>query len=379
MSSLKHPVTPRVVIDARMVGPVPHGFSRYVTRMAEGMKLLIQKSPLPYEPVFLVGPEILNGPSSPFGFFETVRIGAPFLNPLEMFEIPVVLKKLGASLYHSPTFSSLYRSPCPWVVTVHDLNHLSYGGFKERLYYERLLKPFAQKSKALITVSEFSRQALAKWLGRGEDSIEIVYNSMDPGYLQPVTAEEADPVLARFGLERGRYFICLSNSKPHKNIARLVEAYRGYRQSVPEGQALPLVLSMNEFQGVPGIRSLDSLPDHEGRVLVASARAVVFPSLYEGFGLPPVEAATMGVPVLVSNIAPHREGLCELRQDEAVWVDAEDTQGWSDSLRRATLETPVTPSAESRMKLLTRFDPRRMGQSMDRIYRGALSTGAPNV
>src|SRR5689334_15606368 len=109
---------PKVVIDARMVGPIPHGIARYVTELAKGLKKLNDTVPLPYHPVFLThgseaGPEIQS--------FETLSTQISFLNWREIIEIPVLLKKVRAGAYHSPSFSSLWSCPCPSVITVHDL------------------------------------------------------------------------------------------------------------------------------------------------------------------------------------------------------------------------------------------------------------------
>lgn len=363
---------PRIVIDGRMVGPVPHGFARYITQLARGMEALRGVLVPSYEPVFLVGAET---PAEAFGTFETVRVGAPFLNPLELLEIPSILRKLGARLYHSPTFSSLLSAPCPCISTVHDLNHLTYGGWKEKLYYRKLLKPFATRSAALVTVSEFSRSELAAWTGRGAQGIDIVYNSIDPALLYPMIEEEVAPVLARHGLEAGRYFFCLSNPKPHKNVGLLVEAYGDFRQASGADAALPLVLSMRGFGNAPGVRAIGGVGDAEVRALLSASRGVFFPSIYEGFGLPPVEAATVGAPLAVSRIAPHLEGLATLEPGEAHWVDPLDRAGWTRAFEMAARGELRPASTESRTKLVARFDSRAMAREMDRIYRRVLESG----
>lgn len=364
----------KIVIDARTIASIPHGFSRYITRLAEGLAALpCEGSVLPYEMIFLVGRQFRDIQHHPIRAFNTVEVGAPFLNPMEILEIPVILKKLRASLYHSPTLSSLYRSPCPWVVTVHDLNHQIYGNWMQKLYYEHLLKPFFMKAKARITVSEFSRQELLQWTGLSRESIEIVYNSMSSDDSIPLTREEIAPILQRYGLQERHFFLCLSNPKPHKNVGLLLEAYRSYSKTVAQEKLMPLVLSMKEFGDIPGVKSVGGIPDSDVRALISASRAVVFPSLYEGFGLPPVEAASMGASVIVSRIAPHLEGLVDLRTDEVRWVDPQDRNEWMKALQQAAEEGVNPVSHESRSRLMARFDVRRMGQDMDRIYRRVLN------
>lgn len=363
--------TPQIAIDARVVGPIPHGFSRYIWRLAEGLLLAQERGGLPYEILFLVSSELREVENHPFRAFKTVEVGAPFLSVLELLEIPVILKKLGISLYHSPTFSSLYRSPCPWIVTIHDLNHLAYGDWKKKFYYEHLLKPFALEAEALVTVSEFSRREISSWTGISAESIPIVLNSLDSYFEVPLTEGEVDSTLDLYGLERGNYWICLSNPKPHKNVSLLVKAYEAFCQS-RASQAIPLVLSMKEYSDIPGVIPVGGIPDHHVRVLMSASRAVIFPSLYEGFGLPPVEAASLGAPVIVSEIEPHREGLRNLMPGEVRWVDPRDLNGWVSALQESAQGLISPASHESRQQLLKRFDVRRMAQDMDRIYRRVL-------
>lgn len=355
----------RLVIDARMVGPVPHGFGRYVRQLGEGLVALSESARMAYDPVFLVGSRT---PADAFAF-ETIRVGAPFLSPLELLELPVILKRLGAAAYHTPTFSSLLPipgSPCPVIQTVHDLNHLTYGGKGRRWYYERILKPFARKATSLVTVSDFSRGELSAWTGKPESEIEVVTNSIDPDFLYPLPDEEIDPVLRKFGVRRGGYFLCLSNPKPHKNTAMLARAHSA------SGVEWPLVLSFAAPNLPSGVLGIGPVSDAEGRALLAAAGAVAFPSLYEGFGLPPVEAAVGGIPLVVSDIPPHREGLRELQPEEVCWVDPRDEAGWTDALRRAATGKIPAPSMDSRTRTLARYDTAKMGRLMDRIYRRVL-------
>lgn len=353
-----------VVVDARMVGPTLHGIARYVTLMARG---LLKSRQAGYETVFLVRPGMEN--SEHFKEFRTHVVQAPFLAMSEQKEIRAALTALRADLYHSPSFSSLLKSPCPWIVTVHDLNHLTYGGFKEKLYYRLVLKPFVRKARALLTVSEFSKTELDAWSGRKS---EVVYNALEEAHSVRPGAEELRSTLSRFGLEPGRYFFSLSNAKPHKNIGFLVDAYASYRSQKGPGVAWPLVLSLKDFDSVDGVRGIGALGDSDARMILAGAGALVFPSLYEGFGLPPLEAALAGTRVVVSNIPAHREALRDLGPAEALWVGPTDHHGWVQAFHGTQAEQFSAPSRDSARAILQRYSVDRLGETMDRIYRRVL-------
>jgi glycosyltransferase involved in cell wall biosynthesis len=357
---------PRIVVDGRMVTDVPHGIARYVRMIAKG---LADRSTLAYEPVFLASP----GNSAQFAGFETVELRTPFLDPKEMATIPIALWKAGAKLYHSPSFSALVSAPCPWVVTLHDLNHLTYGGPMERAYYETVLRSFAARAKKVVTISEFSRGEILRWHARLNPT--VVVNAIDPIFLKAAEAKSENiGVLERHQLAAGKYFVCLSNEKPHKNVETLVRAFDTFRSSSAEAREYRLVLTMRRYADQPGVVAAGGISDSEVAVLVRHSRAMVFPSVYEGFGLPPLEGAVLGAPVIVSDIPAHREALRDLGSNEARWVKPLAEDGWAEALRSAARSggEPRPVSEATRAKLIDRYSVKRMGDAMDRIYRDVL-------
>jgi glycosyltransferase involved in cell wall biosynthesis len=358
-------ILPKVLIDARMVSPVQHGISRYVTSLARGLS----EFKVPYQPIFLRGSSDLP---SEFSVFEQIQARSRFLSLSELWELPRLLRKSGAALYHSPSFSSLWSCPCPSIVTIHDLNHLTYGSWDKKLYYQVFLKRFARCSRAVVTVSEFSRREISEWLDLIPEYIHVVYNSVEP-----LQGEMDESRFRSLSLQSKQYFFCLSNPKPHKNIALMIEAYGRFREQ--QKNCWPLVLTLNSAElkslagaNPPGVIATGSLSDSGVRTLLTHTGGMVFPSLYEGFGLPPVEAAISGVPLAVSNIPPHKEGLIDLAAHEAHWVNPRDFHGWIQAFHRLMKGEISPPSSASQEKILARFSAKKMAQSMDQVYRHVL-------
>lgn len=325
----KPKVVPKVVIDARMVGAVPHGIARYVTLAARGIESRLREDPhsVPFEPWYLIDPA-LNPSPDPRSFppSRVLGVDARFLSIRELWAVPRALRDARADLFWSPSFASFLTGPlglpCPWLVTVHDLNHLHFGSAFQRLYYRLLLKPFCLKARRILTVSEFSRQEIAGWLGIDPRRISVVFNAIDPELW------ERQPTANPPGRPDGPYFLCLGNPKPHKNIALLVRAYQALRADrLSRGLACwDLVVTGMSGEPSPGIHWGVRIPDADLSAWILGAGSMVFPSLYEGFGLPPVEAAALGVPVIASDIPPHREGLAPVA-GEVGWFGVRDFEG----------------------------------------------------
>lgn len=335
---------PLVVIDARMIGPVGHGIAEYVRDLVLGLYELSEKK---FELHLLVGKELPE--EDPIRKIPHTVVHSEFLSFSEMLEVPRVLKKLGAVLFHSPSFSAYPFLSIPAIYTVHDLNHLHYGSPIQKAYYEFILKPALKKAVQVCTVSETSREELANWLGWPKERIEVIRNAIHVAS-PPSDWEER---LKKWGLTKYQYHFSLSSNKPHKNMSFLIRAYLAHAEGKPD--AWPMVVSLtNEEAGIAHRKLIcvGRLNNEDKTTLLSGAGAFYFPSLYEGFGRPPLEAAAYGVPVVVSKIKVHEEIYRDVKG--ARMIVPNDEKEWIESFRLAEnnkLEKGAGEIIQSRLSL----------------------------
>jgi alpha-1,3-rhamnosyl/mannosyltransferase len=247
----------------------------------------------------------------------------------------------GYDLYHEPNFLPL---PCatPTLVTLHDLSVLLHPEWHpaERLAeYERVFPRAMRQAVHFLTVSEFVRQEVIRHLNVAPERVTRVYNGVRPG-LSPLPPGEVAAALHLLDLPP-RYLLYLGTIEPRKNVLTLLRAYCSL--PAPLRDRWPLLLvggwgwhteAVAEFYHAEarhrGVRHLGYLADEYLGVVYNGARALVFPSFYEGFGLPPVEMLACGGAVLASTAG----AVAETVGSRAHLVEPEDTDGWRRALAR---------------------------------------------
>lgn len=242
---------------------------------------------------------------------------------------PLFLRRFHADLYHIPLNSVAYWMPRPYVLTIHDMSSLLFragSGWRATAHEERYRRG-ALRAARVIAVSHSTRRDLETVLPIPPERIRTIYSAPDPAF----TSNHSDPAHEQQVLERYSitwpFILYAGTVRPQKNVPRLVEAFavlRGEFENHPQLRDLRLVIIGDELSRNPSVRRaviatrlepfvrfLGFVPADTLKVFYRAASIFAFPSLYEGFGLAPLEAMACGTPVVASNLPPLVEAVGE--------------------------------------------------------------------
>lgn len=240
-------------------------------------------------------------------------------SPLDPLRLLIAMLKLGkADAVLSPGFNVPLFVIRPYIFTLHDLNHIDRPentSTLKRLYYRLILRRACNKAYKILTVSEFSRQRILTWAQVPEERVVNIGNGVDSSFKPDVVPYEPGY----------QYLLCVGNRKAHKNEVRVLKGFA--KAIIPKnvclvftGNVSEQLMELSEQLGVLNrVFFVGCVPERDLPSLYRGAIALVFPSLYEGFGLPIIEAMACGTPVLTSNTT----SLPEVAGDAALLVDPE--------------------------------------------------------
>jgi len=275
--------------------------------------------------------------------FRSVLEPAPNYSIREQIHVPWVLRRERPDLFHAPHYVLPAAIHCNSVVTIHDCIHLMFPQYLPNrmayAYARAQMWTAAHRSDCILTVSDASKRDILHLFNIPPEKIVVVYNAIDAHFSVTPHPDAVARVRERYQLDH-RFLLYVGNIKPHKNLVRLIEAFSELRTGDLED--LKLLIIGDEISKLPALRHavhrhklhkhvrfLGYVPDDQLAVLYRLAAVFVFPSLYEGFGLPPLEAMASGTPCVVSNVS----SLPEVVGDAAVLVDPHDIDSIVDGLR----------------------------------------------
>lgn len=250
-------------------------------------------------------------------FFGAKKLWTQISLPVKLFFGPKL------DLFFTPTHYAPRFSPVPRVITIFDLSYLYFPELfrKSDLYQLKNWTAYSvAKAKVIITISEFTKKEIVKNYGFPKDKIFVCYPGFDRSQFRSQGKDRVEKVKIKYGIS-GDYLFYLGTIQPRKNLIRLLEAVKGLKE-------IKLVIAGKKgwlydefFQKVAEMKDrvivTDFVPDEDLPALFSGAKAFVLPSLYEGFGIPVIEAMACGCPVVVSNVS----SLPEVVDDAGVLVN----------------------------------------------------------
>jgi glycosyltransferase involved in cell wall biosynthesis len=267
----------------------------------------------------------------------------------EQLQLPPLVKKAGVDVLWSPGYTAPFFSVCPQVVTIHDMQYKSHPQdmtLLARFTTDMLVRNAARQCRRIIAVSEFSKKEIVRFTAAKSEAIDVIHEAADASFGERVDDAARRKILQGAGIADKPYILCVSNTYPHKNIHGLVKGFGELLAGIPHR----LVIIGRPRFGEPAVRSaIEDLGDRSrvSRIeyvrfqnlaaIYQAADLFVFPSLYEGFGLPVLEAMMAGVPVVANRVA----SIPELGGDCVHYADSADGHGLASGMKKALAMNPA--------------------------------------
>ncbi len=301
----------KIGIDARMYGASFTGIGRYT---AELIKNLAEQDN-EHDFILFMRKEAFDDFSCPNSHFKKVLADFPHYSFSEQFHFNRLLKKENLDLMHFTHFNAPIFYNKPYIVTIHDLTLSFFPGkkmnrFFHRMAYHTVINRVTRQSKKIIAVSNHTKKDLVEHLNVPENKISVIYNGVNNKFGN-ITPSSSSELLKRFGINK-EFFLYTGVWRDHKNLLGLIKAFASFNRLKGEKYNLLITGAYNpSYEEVPNIikqlkledtvHLLGLVSEEDLYSLYLNALAYVFPSFYEGFGLPPLEAMQCGTPTVVSN------------------------------------------------------------------------------
>lgn len=367
----------KIGIDARMYSSAFTGIGRYVYELIHNLAEIDDKNEYV---IFMNNPEFEEF-EPPNKRFKKVLVNARHYSFGEQVRFPELLYKEKLDLVHFTHFNApvFYKKPC--VVTIHDLTLHFYPGKKMTSFYRRwgykiVLRSVVSRAKKLISVSQNTKEDLMTLMKVPDERVEVIHEGVNKNF-KPITNEEKiNDVRKKYGIIKP-FALYTGVWRSHKNLVNLIKAFSYMKknehfdgQLVITGKEDHLYVEVraviNELELEGDVVFTGMVPDEELPMLYSSAKVYIFPSLYEGFGLPPLEAMACGTPVAASKAASIPEVVGE---DNAVFFDPYDPSDIADAaLKIWENEALASELVEKGLARVKEFSWKKMAKEVLSIY-----------
>jgi glycosyltransferase involved in cell wall biosynthesis len=336
----------RIGIDATALPPEPVGAGTYMIQLIRALTALEAE----YELVIFAqssGRALIGTLPYDHLAWITVSDKNPALRLIwEQTVLPVLASRAGLDLLHSLHYTRPYRLGCSSVVTFHDMTYFLYPELHtllRKLFFTQAIRSSARHADAIIAVSETTRRDTIRQLGVPAEKIFTAPNGVDPAF-QPITdAHRLEGCRGKYNLPRD-FILYLGTIEPRKNIPLLLRAYHRLAQT---GSPYHLVITgkrgwmykqvwetIEDLNLQPLIHFPGYIPVEELPIVYNLARVFVYPTIYEGFGLPPLEAMACGTPVITTAVP----AMQELLGDAGILVPPQEEDALFQALRELLID-----------------------------------------
>jgi len=327
-----------------MYGIHNRGIGRYIERLILEFEKLKDENRY----TLFMNSETAKSVNLDSGKFKIIKTDVPWYSLKEHFVMPKLIRDSRVDIMHWPHLNVSYWCPVPYVVTIHDLIVMHFPEsrattlpdwkYKLKLWaYNKILRNAVNRAQKIITVSEFTKRDIVKNLNIDESKIKVIYLGVDKMILGTQKLSNT-PQFEKYLFDKfkihNRYLLYVGSAYPHKNLEMLVDVFQILKKQYNRNWQLVLVGRIDEFYRrlqsyvkrnideniQPDIIFTNELSNKDLDGVYRGAKLFVFPSVYEGFGLPPLEAMSHAVPVVASKQA----SIPEVLSDAAYYFDPKD-------------------------------------------------------
>ncbi len=371
----------RIGIDARMYGPQQAGLGRYVQKLLENLTEIDSEN----EYVVFLKKDNFDLFETKNSKFKKVLADIHWYGKDEQLLFPKIIKKEKVDLMHFPHWNVPLFYRAPFVVTIHDLILVHYPNrrastlnpilyFLKYIFFRIILWYAIFESKKIITISEFSKKDLVKTLKVKPHKIVVTYEAPLEEQVGGV-----ENVLEKYNITKP-FVMYVGNAFPHKNLEMLVKSWQFFIEKYSKNYQLVLVGKENYFYKrlkkevknyndknlSEAIKIIGFVPDNLLVGLYKKAELYVFPSLYEGFGVPPLEAMQYGVPVVSSN----KSCMPEILEDGANYFDPEKYQEIAKVIYKNLIDQTERKKLKENSKIiLKKYSWKKMAKETLKVYK----------
>lgn len=356
-----------IVFDARTITPHFPGIGRYVHNLARALPEFLNENE--HMAILYDSSHI---PSWLHKEREKIASRASPFSLAQQWQIPSILRQVRADAYHSPYYLMPYYPGVPTILTVHDTTAIHYPqtvSRRARLFFRLTSSLALRTANTIIAISKTTQMDFVKAFNVPQQRIHIVYEAAE-AHFRPQSTSEVTRVREKYSLPE-TFALYFGINKPHKNLPRLIQAWKGIN---PTGWSLVIAgawdkrypQAKEEAAGTESIFFLGPIPEEDLPSLYTAASLFIFPSIYEGFGLPVLEAMSCGTPVICANTS----SLPEVGGNAVLYFDPLSVETIGNALQEAIANSNLRQELSTRgLEQATHFSWQRTAQETLKLYR----------